>query len=1434
MSKVLKDSIAVDDQDDNASIATTLDEEVDSDQEWLVNNVMAEAEIGDEVRYLIDWHGFPLHEASWEPEENLGEDLLKTWREAKELEPMRKESDFAIWRWREAVINRLNQRMTRHKQRNRRREERGLPKSQTIDILMKNSLEYLQQMPKGAEPDAKDAACRPEQTTDSLQANDHVSEAETLPIAPPDGLPGADTNNESRVSAHRNKTDKDVKQPTKAQAPKNPQPAPTVAPKPREDSNSKPTTASTRSSTQSGNDGKPKNMAQVAIGAQVAKLAKEKHQGKFTKEKQAAKVSKEPNASKTGPPNPGKPSAAPTSPSVARRSSISQGEVENVFKGGTMRKPRRTLLEASVDPKKKPQMLRSRQQWQLEKGFRDREGEVAPSQRPTTLISLDPNDQRAVKQVKQKPTSNSDEQNHANHEDDDDVQIIDPPQPNQESEPSPTISDPKPALSNASLKEQNIQETTSSEVRDAESPQKERPKLNKKKSVHWDDNVIVQEPVNIEPEEPEESLFFPDQQPVYESPTLKEEHPEQLGQSPGDVDESSSKPEDVPVTTKKVTLKNYQRRSGPQSIIKPVRFGTGSEKKLSLTFDKVPQKDANSWVQLFEEEELLTFGHTCTAGDFSSRLAELQSAPLHKGSVTWSTDTDSIEAIADNLRLASLGALCHGTEFCVLVYPCKCEDWESANPSLFEKTTNAPLRYIIFQPNSTFTSSFLAPFGNYSKARKHGAQLDISPRIHESFFGFEYKSLIPRELQDTSKHPFYLAFTKSAEQDGILLALWLRTCNPDCQIIPSALAGSWHSFLKLNRGVIIIHEDAVSAIRLFPGIASLLHSPDAKVRCWVFSKSLRPWGLFASLHDTSTRLGDIRLDPLFQPGVAVLLTPSFLAAQPEQTYNLLKWFRQNYVEKREVYRRGRLVLCADIGDWYSDLISEKAELRGRVTKSFEQRRMALHDDAFRARLKVLELFRDLVISVDEYDSPILLAPESIDGNDEQSLVNWFGTWTMAHLDQFKKFTVVGSSDLPGPQKLVRLSRMIKTPVFSRDSTSDPDELYKSLDEEEATKQLQLAGPGVATQVADGQSEPPMEFIKDDDPRTLIDYLSHLTDEISSQAWCPLILYKFPVSYWNADMAYHFGDYTSIFKSYQACYSYFRPFCRVGVRERFNTTAAFFYTIEGDWDPAAYPRDVKPKRRPWIAIFRPANVNVLPWRETELLIWDLTPNKKWEKSNFIYEEDLIEAQRELIKFLSKNTDMKHDGTLPLTKVWLNGYNAPPTGFKHPLDASLQYLEKFIRDLKYWAAAIQSKLPLRGWREVKPRNSTRSPSPLPDLDLMDIDVPEFNIPDAEIPDVGVPSVAAPVIDDILHAKTIFHPPRGNRPLGTTLCKNRLYRETKSATQRGPVERFEYLFPPTMVWYGQQLAEGRGYEHIKVTTWDDFFNSYNIPDPKSHLAR
>src|SRR5690606_20418491 len=44
---------------------------VDGEKEYEVEKILDKQKIGGEIKYLVKWVGYPLHEASWEPIQNL-------------------------------------------------------------------------------------------------------------------------------------------------------------------------------------------------------------------------------------------------------------------------------------------------------------------------------------------------------------------------------------------------------------------------------------------------------------------------------------------------------------------------------------------------------------------------------------------------------------------------------------------------------------------------------------------------------------------------------------------------------------------------------------------------------------------------------------------------------------------------------------------------------------------------------------------------------------------------------------------------------------------------------------------------------------------------------------------------------------------------------------------------------------------------------------------------------------------------------------------------------------------------------------------------------------------------------------------------------------------------------------------------------------------
>src|SRR6478735_8664124 len=74
--------VVMDDSDDE-SLASTIQADHDSEEEWIVSSVMAAWKVEGSWRYLIEWEGFDLSEATWEPRQNLNKNLIEEWKETK-------------------------------------------------------------------------------------------------------------------------------------------------------------------------------------------------------------------------------------------------------------------------------------------------------------------------------------------------------------------------------------------------------------------------------------------------------------------------------------------------------------------------------------------------------------------------------------------------------------------------------------------------------------------------------------------------------------------------------------------------------------------------------------------------------------------------------------------------------------------------------------------------------------------------------------------------------------------------------------------------------------------------------------------------------------------------------------------------------------------------------------------------------------------------------------------------------------------------------------------------------------------------------------------------------------------------------------------------------------------------------------------------------
>ncbi|KAK0626107.1 hypothetical protein B0T14DRAFT_389119, partial [Immersiella caudata] len=649
-------------------------------------------------------------------------------------------------------------------------------------------------------------------------------------------------------------------------------------------------------------------------------------------------------------------------------------------------------------------------------------------------------------------------------------------------------------------------------------------------------------------------------------------------------------------------------------------------------------------------------------------------------------------------------------------------------------------------------------------------------------------------------------------------------------------------------GVVILHDILTPSFRRFPNLGRYL--VEKKDEYWCFVEPHRPQPFpTISLVDDPSPLSHMQLSRIFSLRTAILLTPSFMLSQPQELDKFLKWFVRkdkggfnyrlvtawNFHEHLAELAKEKSTARRDffLSDTTPDeIINLNVELRGLSSGDCDARFAAAQTalDLHHQRLEKAGLF-----DAEEENSRLVYADRCIDPNDEQSLVNWFGWWSSLRTDQFRKFYVVGSGDILKTQPR-RGERTIRMPRYSRATINDPDTVLEafqlSIREslEPAVAQPQEVLNAQMSARNNGDQEPnqtgPWRFRSDlipsDDFRHLEDAIKRTVSSVGKDLrWQ---MYNYPVSWDSLDTADHFGDYNaSRFKRFQDWLQYPWDFCCQRA-SKFNTYVGFFYTVTADCDPeslSSIPKDIKQvPRHPWIGIYRVANPVTRPPRDCELIIWDAHARQRCPGSGQPSYDDLLFMQRRWIDYLREKGPIKNHGTT-VKRVWLGGFDInQKVESPYAMDTTLRQLEHLLSDLKETLPLPAKILVREGFREVRlqgetPRRTSvsRSADDVEEDVAMDIDTPSGDETDED--------------ED---TRIIFHPPRGANvvPGQRTKCINKLYEEARltrgRSRDREPVT-MDYKFVPTARWYNDQLEEGRGFQFINVEPWEDICKDLQV---------
>ncbi|KAI1045216.1 hypothetical protein LB505_004989 [Fusarium chuoi] len=1286
------------DDSDNESIVSTIVSEHDSDEEWNVNEILAEWPIDGLPRYLIEWENFDLCEATWEPVENLSNALLEGWEKTKSRD------DFDMFKnirdWKNAVKSKYAAKLDRHRERNRRRKLRG--EEETSFMEMEDHLKWADRFPDGEEPSGS-VVSSPSVATD-IDMDVEVGQLSQHSF---------DKTQRASVSLSEDSSPKSSRQNSIASV-HHPS-------RPPMNSAATTTTASFTSSTSQ----KP------PLRRQPSKVLVD---NKRPPQKPVA--SSNLLSSKFGVRGPIKRTDGHLrkgQPTKARKTRPAQAFTGNVFSGGTVRKQRTTLAEAAKDSTKQSKLLKPRYVNLIQKAGRDRES-AAPARLPTDLISLNPAE-RSINGLNALPL--------------------------------------RPEIPNETVKPLGQNKNSTETIPEA---QKSRPK----KSISWG---TVEEATIPARGEREESLFLREDSLIRATTPIKiEDDSREAEKNTGPQSESTFQTkasDNQECWAGRAPVMNDESSSSNKSITTEVQFGPGSRETFSVIFERDEDQNGQPWSGIFEQHPILIFTHSCTTRDFWSQETALVAAKLGTGSVKSIGDPDSLATVANWLCVRSVGVLLYHQELCIFLY------------ASFKESVL--LHYYLFRSSPHLTTRSLAPIVLPEGVGGGDVLPQMIPTVFNRLLGFQYERLLPEKaLMDYSNHNFFLVFPTNAVEEAHFLSGWLRSCNPQCRLLSSLTTGHWASFRKLDQGVVIVHEEAIWATRLFPSVWTVLHNvPNFNFR--LFSISLQPAPFYPSLGQPS-RIGDVTLQTICGQKKAVLVTPSFVISQPQQAWAFFKWAYKYWQQHRGAFT---LILCADFENWIHEVaivVKEDWETRLESTRVREEDK-ATAEKEIDALFKCLQHVRGLVGPLDDDQSIVVFAPNLIDGNDEQSLVNWFGWWSILNLDQYRHFTVLGSSPDAGIQ---RLTHQIRIPEYAPSTLGNPDDVWGKIN------------PAASSLVVQNQSaverapQRRLHLVPRDDGASFKRFLGQLESDIRDRDWGPQTVFNRPVSHWNIDMAHDFSE----FDTYDRCLRYFNG--RIHGPTFINTGVAFCYTIEGSWKYGDNRETTNKNRRPWIAVYRPINIAKKPWRAMELIIWDPVM-KMPDNDPYVYDGQLIEAQREMIR-LAEGPHNK----LPLRKVWIRGPDVIPQGLTDPVDITIHQLQHLMKNLRESIPAVLPAMVTQGWREVKSGNApTRSRPPSPEA--MDVDEP-----------TGADDTADDAADEDL--KIVFHAPRGKNMDRPTKCKNRLFMHCANKRSDGYRGRtMNFVFRPTLEWYDEQVKEGRGFEHIRVMQWPAFFSKHLIEVPE-----
>ena len=486
------------------------------------------------------------------------------------------------------------------------------------------------------------------------------------------------------------------------------------------------------------------------------------------------------------------------------------------------------------------------------------------------------------------------------------------------------------------------------------------------------------------------------------------------------VDESSK-------LRKNISIDDYKKRKGYVKSInaraKVLYFGREASQSIAVDFGQFSE-DEQVWKTSFASLDEIRLDRFCLAQHFQAKQDALIKTIHCLGSLTTDPNNPEATQIVNNLvtelRLHSGGIIAQCPHFFVLVYA-SMEEWKFLDAT--SKFPSTGLRYLIF--TSTETLPKLDPPKEQDNWTISKYRRVLMKKIHDLSWS-RLLAMNPRH----SRHHFYMFIPPCNNRTARLLLSLIKEVSPDYKVYNSNTAGSWDFFVNspsIKSSIIFIHESMICEMTDLPGLWTLIHDNRGRVNTfwYIVDKPMRN-----DVFDLppGTNPGQLTAARLLPHGHCIFLTPSFLVAEPERALQLVRWFRQK-ARNAPAYLY-KLVLCYKGREYLHDVGEEKLDeqddhnLRNRDNpgREAEEAALGLSWKTNEARFLLHAEIRDILMepaadafsyqyqddSVDENRSMILWCPSCFAQDDEKNLVSWFAGWAVTRMDQYRKFTVIGT------------------------------------------------------------------------------------------------------------------------------------------------------------------------------------------------------------------------------------------------------------------------------------------------------------------------------------------------------------------------------------------------------------------------------------------